>query len=176
MARLQAWIKQARDAAQSISASYSSGGFSGVWATLRAGDPARRLHLLRSVLIALLVLQGLRVALPAARAEWLLRAAAAEAPAKDREKFREPLDKFNAILEKGVLGVPPREAPPQLFGVLGNVALIGGAPEQVQELSEGATLPNGEKVVHIGVESVELEKDGQKRTLTVFPDMKGQQQ
>ena len=135
-------------------------------------DTSGVLKLLRTVLIVLLAIQGLRVAVPVLRAELLLRSAAATVEEKTREKFRDPLEQYNPILEKGVLGVPPQEQPPQLFGVLGTVALIGGAPEQVQEYSEGGVLPSGEKVIHIGVDSVELEKDGQKQTLSVFPDLK----
>jgi len=154
-----------------------TGEVSGLAGRLRALLPRNRseaLKRLQVLLIVLLVLQGLRAIVPVARAEWLLRSASAEEEQATREKLRDPLTHYNAILEKGVLGIPPQEQPPQLFGVLGNVALIGGSPEQVQEFSEGAELPNGEKIVRIGVESVDLEKDGKKRTLTVFPEMKKQ--
>lgn len=141
---------------------------------LLKGRPATALRLLRVLLIALLVAQVLRAAVPAVRAELLLRAATAQVEDQSREKTRDPLEKYNAILEKGVLGVPPKEQPPQLFGILGDVALIGGAPEQVQEYKEGADLPSGEKVVRVGVDSVELEKDGEKQTLEIFPELKKQ--
>lgn len=176
MARLQDALMRIRPIFATQIAAFSQGGVRGVIAGLKRADRVRQLQALRVLLVALLAVQALRVALPAARAEWLLRSAAVEREEESREKFREPLDKFKPILEKGVLGIPPREAPPQLFGVLGRTALIGGAPEQVQEFSEGATLPSGEKVVRVGVDSVDLEKDGQKQTLTVFPDLKAQPQ
>lgn len=130
------------------------------------------LRRVRFVLIAVLVLQGawagsavLRTALDVNRMDQ-------EHPAPPRSQPQEDSEKYKPILEKGILGVPPPPQPLQLFGVLGNRALLGDNPGKIQEYDVGGEVPGGEKIVEIGVESVTLEKDGASRTLTVFPELK----
>jgi hypothetical protein len=135
-------------------------------------DTDKSLRLLRTVVIALLVIQGLRSGGAVLYTGYLLRsmdAAASESPQRARPDQSET---FKPILEKGVLGMPPPMLPLQLFGVLGETALVGNSPEQVQEYAVGAEVPGGEKLIRIGVEDIELEKEGKKRKLTVFPERK----
>lgn len=166
--------RQARGWANATTGQNPAGTMAGLDA-LKPRDLNQALALARAVIIALLVVQGLRSGVAVIRTAYLLgvmEVAESEPPLGDN---RDTSEMYKPILEKGVLGVPPPEMPLQLFGVLGSTALMGNSPDQIQEYAMGAEVPGGEKVVAVGVESVELEKEGQKRTLTVFPELKQQQ-
>jgi hypothetical protein len=85
---------------------------------------------------------------------------------------RKPLAEYNTILDKGLLGKGHSNQPSgqTLFGILGNQALIGMSPNDAKTYDVGADLPGGEKIVEINVATVVLEKNGNKNTLSVFPD------
>ncbi len=84
------------------------------------------------------------------------------------------LEKYNAILEKGIIGTANKKGAPaaKLFGIMGSSALLGASADKSKLFSLGDEIPGGEKIVEISANKVVVEKEGNKRTLTVFPDMK----
>lgn len=92
---------------------------------------------------------------------WETPAAAQRVPGKD-------LKDYQKITETGHLGSKKKPKSAQLFGILGEVALIGSSPADAKPFAVGAQVPGGEKLVEIRLNEVVLEKDGKRRTVTLF--------
>lgn len=125
---------------------------------------------LRNLFIALLLLQGLRCGAAVIHSHSLLSAMRIEEKEVAGNKMRESIETYNSIMEKGILGISPKEQPQQLFGILGNSALFGTSADDAKPFELDAEIPGGEKIIAIHGSSVEVEKDGKKRTVSVFPD------
>lgn len=127
------------------------------------------------VLAALLVLQGGRYLFAGHSARALAQRVKTIAATPERSD-RKPFTEYAAILDKGLIGKKESGrggAPPPLnvYGVLGNKALVGGSPNDATLVEVGKPLPNGETLAEVTPTGIVLEKDGKKRTQTVFPSL-----
>ena len=140
---------------------------------LSAWDPDRGLLALACALTFLLMVQGVRYAAAGFLARGLAKSLkdVAAAPPKRDEILN--IDKYDAILDKGILGKKSDQAPSsaKVFGIMGRTALIGLAPNEIKPYQVGEEVPGGEKILEIGPNKVVLEKDDKRRTATVFPDL-----
>lgn len=139
-------------------------------ARVRKLDPDRALRVLAALLLALLVIQGLRYALAgyAMRSIASLAKAGAEIPARTGQK---PFSEYEVILEKNLIGKKGAPSAPQenVYGILGSKVLLGASPQDAKPYAVGAALPSGGVLVEITASGAVVEKDGEKRTLTTFP-------
>ena len=100
--------------------------------------------ILRTVLISLLVIQGLRSGMAVLHSHSLLSAMAIEETQSPGDKMRESIDAYNPILDKGILGVQPKQQTQQLFGILGKSALFGTSGDNAKSFEVGAVSPGDE--------------------------------
>ena len=133
---------------------------------------ARLLAAVAIVLGVLLAAQGVRWLCVGRRERAVLKSLAFKNDkAPERVKTR-PVEEFDrTIMETGMLG--PVQ-PMQLQGIMGSEALFGASPEDAQPMTVGAALPDGRKIVEIRSNEVVLEKDGQRKTETVFQQLQQQ--
>ena len=127
-----------------------------------------------ALLIVLSVVQVLRFGVTHVQARtivWSLQDSTETFPTRDMAK---ELTEYDVILEKGVLGTVPKPQPQpiQVFGILGSKAYLGTNQGDTKPYDVGGEIPGGEKITEISATSVTLEKDGETRTLYVFPTMK----
>jgi hypothetical protein len=146
-------------------------------AKARAVGLDRALALLFVALCLLLMIQGLRFVGAALSSRGMASRVNTGAVAPERTD-RKPATDYDAILEKGLLGKREKGGGPSgpapavtVFGILGNKALLGASANDAKPFAIGAEVPGGEKLVEIGTAEVVLEKDGNKRTLKVFPSL-----
>jgi hypothetical protein len=132
----------------------------------------RVLLLARNILIAFLLIQCLRSGIAVAHGKLLLRAMTVEEAQAPADKMREPIETYHLIMEKGLLGVLPKEVPQQLLGILGKQALFGSTPDNAREFAVGAEVPGCGKIIAIHADGIEMEKDGKTSTISVFPEFK----
>jgi len=125
------------------------------------------MRLLMIVLIALSLLQLLRwvraqrVGLPAGP----LGADALAAPARDGVPA---LAEYSAIADEEHYGKKPPVPRLQLFGVIGDAALLGTSPQDAGLHKVDAKLPGNHVLVEVGVDQVVLEREGKRQTLKLF--------
>ena len=143
-------------------------------AKVRDFGPDKLLLVGSGLLILLLVLQGVRYGFAARLGKGLVHSLTArEAEAADR-KDAKSLEDYKPITDKGILGAAPGQPPPQkLFGIMGDMALIGTSPDDAKPYTVGAEIA-GEKLVEVAADYVLLEKDGNQRKELVFPVTKGE--
>ena len=124
-------------------------------------------------LAILLLVQGARLALTGTMAWGLAQSLEDSAAAPPRRDVAKTLSEYDSIFESGVLGEAPSKgsgaAAPQLFGILGSSALMGTDVKEAKPYDVGTEIPGGETIVEVGSDNVVLEKDGERRTLYVFP-------
>ena len=148
------------------------------WSRVREWGPERCLLALLGALVLLHAVQGFRFgvnALAMHSATRSLRHAAEDPPLRNAHKS---VEDYDSILEKGILGKVAKaegkkeEAKPaiNLYGIMGNQALMGMSMKDAKCYAQGAQVPGGETLAKVGVDEVVLEKDGEKRTIPVFPD------
>ena len=138
--------------------------------------PDKCLLVVAALLLALLVLQPVRCAVSTVRLRSLSKSLESGLAERAEREGSPPFEDYDPILKTALLGKPRKDEPPppmQPFGILGNEALIGKTPDDAQSYAAGAKLPSGETVVEVGTSSVVLEKDGEKRTVHVFPELTG---
>ena len=82
------------------------------------------------------------------------------------------LKAYDAVVARGMLGKAPGRPAQKLWGIIGEMALVGASSAGARPYKVGAKIPSGEKVVSIGINDVVLEKDGKRRTEQVFREMK----
>ncbi|MCP4644727.1 MAG: hypothetical protein GY851_30075 [bacterium] len=139
----------------------------------RRWGPERWLTLVLVVLAALVVLQGLRYAGTMFGARGLAASAKKAGAAPPERDSGQAVEDFEPLVKKGIFGKGPPQPPGmKLFGIIGNEALLGPDPSKAKPVPVGGTAPTGEKVVEVNADSVVVEKDGNKKTLKVFPDFK----
>lgn len=80
------------------------------------------------------------------------------------------VEQYMVIGQKGHFG-QQKQAEPHLFGILGQEALIGMAANNAKFHGVGAGLSDGWKLTEIGLDSVVIEKEGNKKTLSLWPKM-----
>lgn len=137
---------------------------------LKKWETERYLEVLLVVFVLLLLVQGVRGLSSMIQAGSVLRSLEESNAPPPRRAAADGAEEYKAMLEKGTFGRAPGEQPLKVFGILGDSALLGATAESVKPYGIGAELPKGEKLVEIGPNSVVLEKDGERRTLTVFPE------
>lgn len=142
-----------------------------IQAFLKQWEIERYLVVLLAVLVFLLLVQGVRGISAAIQTGSVLRSLEESNAPPPKRAGNEGVQECKAMLEKGTFGRAPRAQPLNVFGILGDSALLGPAAEGVQPYAIGAELPGGEKLVEIGPNSVVLEKEGERRTRTVFPEL-----
>jgi hypothetical protein len=148
-----------------------------ITAQLRAIGPDRLMTGLMVILALFIVVQPFRLGSAGIWAWRMGRSVDAAAGAAPARNDADPLEQYDAILEQGFIGgrtnkgEPPK---PSLFGILGNEVFLGMSADKAKFYGVGAEVPGGEKIVSIGTNEAVLEKDGEKRTVTVFggPDDK----
>ena len=117
-------------------------------------------------------MQGARCGIAGIQASVFTRTLDIDANTVPTRAETETLEKYEAILERGVLGTSTNEehtpSSVRLFGILGQQALIGPAPDSVESYEVGAQLPSGERIIEIEIDEIILEKGGEQRTLEVF--------
>jgi len=129
------------------------------------------LAVVAAIVSVFLIVQFVSCALARKVGEELIQASLSR-PASTGRMDVKGLDHYSPILEKGHLGKKkPPPGPPQLFGILGECALMGSSPNDVKAYTVGADLPGGAKLVEIALDSVVLEKDGNKQTIVLFPPL-----
>lgn len=138
---------------------------------LKQWEIERYLVALLAVLVLLLLVQGVRGITAAVQTGSVLRSLEESNAPPPKRTGKEGVQEYKAMLEKGTFGRAPGAQPLKVFGILGDSALLGPASEGVKPYAIGAELPGGEKLVEIGPNSVVLEKEGERRTLTVFPEL-----
>ena len=143
-------------------------------ARLRRAGLERYLLAVAGLLALLLAVQGVRYVYAGRLGRGLAESlhAGPGDPVKPDQTKR--LEDFNLIGENGFLGSPPsKKAPPQrLFGIMGDTALLGTEGKNAKPFKVGAAIPGGERIVEILIDRVVLEKEGKKRTVCVFPEIK----
>ncbi len=123
------------------------------------------------LLLALFIFQGLRWAAAGTLGRELADASVAAERVSERSGV-EPVEEYGVIKDNEHFGKQKPPPKPQLFGVLGDTALIGTSPNDIKPYEAGAGLPGEMKLVEILGDSVVVEdKDGKKQTLTVFPPL-----
>jgi hypothetical protein len=138
-------------------------------ATGKAARWRRRLTVSACVLGALLLVQGVRC-LGGSRLDAATeRGAPVEREMPDRLDAPD-LKEYESITAGGHFGKDKPPPQPKLFGVLGEYALLGSAPEKADLHKVGAKLPGDYVLTEIGADHVVLEKDGKKQTLKLFGD------
>lgn len=142
-----------------------------IQAFLKQWEIERYLVVLLAVLVFLLLVQGVRGISAAIQTGSVLRSLEESNAPPPKRTGKEGVQECKAMLEKGTFARAPRAQPLNVFGILGDSALLGPAAEGVQPYAIGAELPGGEKLVEIGPNSVVLEKEGERRTRTVFPEL-----
>ena len=75
---------------------------------------------------------------------------------------------YKAIAQKGHFGKAPRPKL-QLFGILAESAILGTSPQDAKLYAVEAKLPGDCKLLEILPNSVVIEADGKKESLTLFP-------
>ncbi len=80
------------------------------------------------------------------------------------------VEQYMVIGRKGHFG-QQKQRELHLFGILGQEALIGRAANDAKFHGVGAGLSDGWKLTEIGLDSVVIEKEGNKKTLTLWPKM-----
>jgi len=138
------------------------------WQTV---GPDKALMAFSSLFVLLVAVQGVRY-LVVGRAERSVLESLTQktggVPERDKVK---PLKEYDqTIMDHGMLG--PASPPPKLWGVMGNMALIGVTPTDAQPYKVGDATATGEKVVEIRPNEVALEKDGKRRTEVLFEELK----
>lgn len=142
---------------------------------LKKWETERYLEVLLAVLVLLLLVQGVRGLSAMIQAGSVLRSLEESNAPPPKRARNDGVQEYRAMLEKGTFGRAPGEQPLGVFGILGDSALLGLASDSVEPYGIGAELPGGEKLVEIGPNSVVLEKEGERRTLTVFPELAASQ-
>ncbi len=123
------------------------------------------------VLLVLCIIQLIRWTGARNLGKDLIRASLRQATALERSDVKD-LEQYKPIIEKYHLGKKKKPPGlPKLFGILGESALFGNSPKDIKPYAVDAELPGGWKLVEISLGSVELEKDGEKKTITVFPEL-----
>ena len=124
-----------------------------------------------AVILVLCVVQVARWTGAGTLGSELIRASLRQAAASERSDVRD-LEQYQAIVEKQHFGKKkPPPGLPTFFGILGESALFGSSPKDIKPYAVDAELPGGWKLVEIRLNSVELEKDGETKTMTVFPEL-----
>ncbi len=141
-------------------------------AKLKEWGPDQGLIVLAVVLAAFLAIQGVRFGFTGFRAASLAESIKRSADPLPKRDGADDLERYDSIPEKGVLGKGGPKGPPpvQLFGIIGNAALLGTSPGDAKPYEAGASVPGGEKLIEVRTTEVVLEKEEKKRTLSVFPD------
>ena len=118
-------------------------------------------------LVVLLAVQALRyvgargAALPADLASEVRQAAA------EREDVPDVKD-YEAIVEEEHFGKKPKPPRLQLFGILGDSALIGKSPQNAKLHKADAKLSGDHVLVEVGADYVVIEREGKRQTLKLF--------
>jgi len=142
---------------------------------LRDFGPDRILLIASALFIFLIVVQGARFGFASRLGKGLIDSLTAREAKPIERKDVKSLEDYKPITDKGILGAPPGKPPQQkLFGIMGDMALIGASPDDSKTYSLGAEIPGGEKLVEIGGDYVMLEKDGNQRKELVFPAKGGE--
>ena len=125
-----------------------------------------------SIFVVLLLLQAVRYAWTRKLGAELIEASLLRTASPGRPDVKE-LKEYQIILEKAHLGKETSSAPkqPQLFGILGESALMGNSPKDIKPYAVGAQLPGGFKLLEMHLNSVVIEKDGKKQTIVLFPEL-----
>lgn len=140
------------------------------WRTL---GPDRLLMALSVLLVALLLVQGVRYLLTGRYERSVLKSLTEKsAGPPERDKAKTAQEYEDAVMGHGMLGSPAAKPQIKLWGVLGDSALFGASGENAQPSKVGETISSGEKVVEIRPNEVVLEKDGKRRTETLFDELK----
>ena len=122
-------------------------------------------------ILILVIVQVVRYAGAGKLGEELVRASLSQEDSPGRSDVKE-LEKYQAVVEKGLFGKKePPPGIPKLFGILGEFALLGNSANDAKRYEVGAQLPGNAKLVEIHLNSVVLEKDGKKQTITLFPEL-----
>jgi hypothetical protein len=123
-------------------------------------------------ILILLIVQVTRYARAGTLGEDIVRASQLQPASQGRSDVKAQ-EEYKPLIEKGHFGKKKEEPPkpPQLFGILGNVALLGNSPDDAKPYEVGAGLPDGSKLAEIHLNSVVTEKDGEKKTIVLFPEL-----
>lgn len=139
---------------------------------LKKWEMERYLEAFLAIFVVLLLVQGARGLSATIQTGTVLRSLEeSSAPAPKREAT-EGIEDYKAMLDKGTFGKGPKGPSPfKVFAIMGNSALLGADPNKVELYAVGADLPGGQKIIEIAPNSVVLEKDGERQTLVVFPEL-----
>ncbi len=90
------------------------------------------------------------------------------APADKKGDDKEQLKK---LAEQGLFGKKPAPPQPQLFGILGDSAMMGNNANSAKLYAVDAKLPDGSKLVELQENAVVVERDGKRKTIKLFPEL-----
>ena len=121
------------------------------------------------ILFVILLTQGTRCTL-ATRLTPRLANVPLEIGAPPAREASNPVQKYDPIVKEGHLG-EYKQIRPQLFGIIGDSALVGTSSSDAQLYTVGASLPGGAKLVELHPNSVVVEKESNRETLTLFPEL-----
>jgi len=139
---------------------------------LRAFGLGRLLIAPAGILVVLVLVQGLQY-YSLARLEKTLIGSLEQAKEElPKRADAGELKEYDPITEHGILGTVSKPPPEKLWGIMGESVLFGASPDKAKFYKVGDKLPTGEKIVEIGCGEIVLEKDGKRRTESVFPELK----
>jgi len=121
-------------------------------------------------ILILLIVQLVRYAWAGTLGEEIVKASQWERASPGRSNVKGP-EEYKPLLEQGLFGKKKELNPPELYGILGKLALMGNSPDDAKPYEVGAGLPDGSKLVEILLASVVIEKDGKKQTIVLFPEL-----
>jgi hypothetical protein len=128
------------------------------------------LRLTAGALMVLLLAQALGYSrLPRLQSDTL--ATGTEELEMTRREEAPAVDDYLKAVTGGCFGLKGKPPKPQLFGILGDSALIGQSQGNADFFVVGADLPGGFKLVEVQANAVVIERDGSKETLTLFGDL-----
>ena len=90
-------------------------------------------------------------------------------PARDEAPS---LEDYAAIASEGHFG-KKKQPKPQLLGIFGDEALVGGSPKDAKWQGIGAKLPGGYELTEISPNAIVITKDDETKTLHVWPQEEG---
>jgi len=123
-----------------------------------------------AVLVVVLMIQGIGYARVRAMGSEFEEALRAHSATPAREESRKVED-YEPITGKGVFGKKQPPPAPKLFGLLDGSALMGGDPNKARLYELDADLPGGFKLVEISFNSVVVEREDKRETISLFPGL-----
>jgi len=123
-----------------------------------------------AVLVVVLMIQGVGYARVRAMGSEFEEALLAHSAQPTREESRKVED-YEPIMGKGIFGKKRPPPAPKLFGLLDGSALMGGDPNKARLYELDADLPGGFKLVEISFNSVVVEREDKRETISLFPGL-----